>query len=123
MNGSSLLASLLDAAKSTSSGAKGWVNNFSFSSEWPSILSTDAMNLEEKPSEAKLLAIRAKVEITETEAAMLLSRSRQALANDRRAGKVPRSMYRQNGEKGKVAYSTAALLAWVNGGALGKKAK
>jgi predicted DNA-binding protein (UPF0251 family) len=120
MGGSSLLASLLDAAKSTSPGAKGWAN---FSPEWPSIISTDATNMKKQPDEAELLALRAKIQITESEAAMLLSRSRQSLANARRAGKIARSIYRQDAEGGKVLYNTAALLAWANAMAVGKRAK
>lgn len=69
----------------------------------------------DEPDEAEILAIRAKATITEREAAKLLSMTPKELGNMRRAGKIPRNIYCQNGKGKRVRYFTAALLEWSSG--------
>lgn len=68
-------------------------------------------------SEDEIRAILAKPMITEAEAAILMSISTKALSNKRRDDKnFPRNIYRQKCKKGKVAYITKEVIAFIENG-------
>jgi len=64
-------------------------------------------------SEGEIRAIMSKPRIDEGEAALLCGKTRKALANDRRNEKIPRNVYHQECEYGKVSYITKEFVAFL----------